>query len=100
MSQAVKNIEDYLANHLGGKQDESAKTLEYSFRQAAARFKSLDPQNCLTCGEPEVQSTYGQSINGVLVKHGGPIIEAFKERTMGDGTLHQRSSKILLQNCK
>ena len=99
MSQAVKNIEDYLANHLGDKDEDRAK-FDLSFSQAAARFKSLDPQQCLSCGEPEVHKTdaYGVT-SGVHVRH-GPIVEANRERTMGDGSLHKTPGRSPYGTCK
>ena len=99
MSQAVKNIEDYLANYMGDKDEDRAK-FDLSFRQAAARFKSLDPQQCLSCGEPEIHKTdaYGLT-GGVHVRH-GPTVEASKERTMGDGSLHKTPGRSPYGTCK
>ena len=76
---------------MGNREAEHAR-LELTFKQAAARFKSLDPQQCLSCGEPEVRRSEAYGNNGVHVRH-GPTVDANKERIMGDGSLHRTPGK-------
>ena len=40
---------------------------------AAGRQKSLDPQNCLSCGEFELQNVQNKGLIGIHAKNGSSI---------------------------
>jgi len=42
---------------------------EFTLKIAAARFKSIDPQNCLSCGEFEAKHVQNRGLIGLHTKN-------------------------------
>ena len=40
---------------------------------AAARYKSLDPQNCLSCGDFEITQVQNKGLIGLHAKNGSSV---------------------------
>ena len=65
LSQAIKTLEQ---RDLGPGQA-IEKNSAFDFKLAAGRMRSLDPQNCLSCGEPEMMEiTNPDGLKGIHMK--------------------------------
>ena len=76
LSQTIKALEMQLQNNNGvGDQMDPQMSIgsKYQLKLAAARFKAIDPQNCLSCGDFELTHVQNQGLQGIHAKNGSSV---------------------------